>query len=749
MDKLAGLFTQISDLKKKLKKHDPSKNPKLYKETLDALEAAEKRYEEQKKRKADREKAKTEAAVQPTEVVKESAPEPTEEVVKESTVEKFAIDSKVEPIRGAAGSWGLVMREAGVNGDPLCYVKWMEGSLAQRDGYGGYYPSDLKLKAEVSTEAKDPTAYVPREQVYNLEADLKSKHEQMIKDLEEEHKTALEKGEAAWAFRLEEKLKELRKAYEERFPSKTAENGTGGTDKLKVVDFTPNHDKDPQEKSTGYGGDRAMGWQTAPKGEESSLPLESSLKKADLNTLKINVGSSFYNVTPLPKPSPDSFSYDIADSLGTKLFKIDAKQELNQEHIAQIIQTELANKKEAANKCAICGEEFGTWAEYDVHKKEKHGPKMAKLVSDLAFLKKGTLVSILSEDTNKKQVKFASLDNSLRGWAPSKKFSAFGDVEQKMIPHGDHQDEIFAEAGNEILVACPAGSTNISFRPVEAPPATPEALNPDVTASAAPRPPETKEKCKQCGVGLDRDEAVKGLCEDCEYLAKEGSLNIEARVVKRDDGWHVLSEKGKNLGGPYKSKEQAQKRLRQVEYFKHKGSLQSLSKKEADQDPILDLQNQVQLFKDRMNAVTERLSQPPTKTADVETKEDLSKVDMKDLTEGILHMIDMLETKAEGSEEAHALLEELENKVWDVELKLGMHPDIPEHEKAEPEHKEIVEEVKQEEPTEKESNLEIAADSVNTPPSQIPPAGFKYAWDPKNNQWILVQIEGATGGGGY
>ena len=36
-------------------------------------------------------------------------------------------------------------------------------------------------------------------------------------------------------------------------------------------------------------------------------------------------------------------------------------------------------------------------------------------------------------------------------------------------------------------------------------------------------------------------------------------------------GYKVLSEKGKNLGGPYKSKAQAQKRLRQVEYFKHKG----------------------------------------------------------------------------------------------------------------------------------------------------------------------------------
>jgi hypothetical protein len=47
---------------------------------------------------------------------------------------------------------------------------------------------------------------------------------------------------------------------------------------------------------------------------------------------------------------------------------------------------------------------------------------------------------------------------------------------------------------------------------------------------------------------------------------------IEAVIQKRKAGYHVLSEKGKNLGGPYKSREQAAKRLQQVEYFKHKGA---------------------------------------------------------------------------------------------------------------------------------------------------------------------------------
>ena len=40
-------------------------------------------------------------------------------------------------------------------------------------------------------------------------------------------------------------------------------------------------------------------------------------------------------------------------------------------------------------------------------------------------------------------------------------------------------------------------------------------------------------------------------------------------IKKVKTGYKVLSEKGKNLGGPYKSRKEAAKRLREVEYFKH------------------------------------------------------------------------------------------------------------------------------------------------------------------------------------
>jgi len=41
-------------------------------------------------------------------------------------------------------------------------------------------------------------------------------------------------------------------------------------------------------------------------------------------------------------------------------------------------------------------------------------------------------------------------------------------------------------------------------------------------------------------------------------------------IKKVKEGYQVLSTKGKNLGGPYRTLEEAKKRLRQVEFFKHR-----------------------------------------------------------------------------------------------------------------------------------------------------------------------------------
>lgn len=51
-------------------------------------------------------------------------------------------------------------------------------------------------------------------------------------------------------------------------------------------------------------------------------------------------------------------------------------------------------------------------------------------------------------------------------------------------------------------------------------------------------------------------------------------------IVKSSKGYHVKSENGsKNLGGPYKTRAQAVKRLQQVEYFKHQEHSRKAMKK--------------------------------------------------------------------------------------------------------------------------------------------------------------------------
>ena len=50
-------------------------------------------------------------------------------------------------------------------------------------------------------------------------------------------------------------------------------------------------------------------------------------------------------------------------------------------------------------------------------------------------------------------------------------------------------------------------------------------------------------------------------------------------IVKSGKGYHVKSEHGKNLGGPYKTRAEAAKRLQQVEYFKHQEHMRKVVKK--------------------------------------------------------------------------------------------------------------------------------------------------------------------------
>jgi hypothetical protein len=61
--------------------------------------------------------------------------------------------------------------------------------------------------------------------------------------------------------------------------------------------------------------------------------------------------------------------------------------------------------------------------------------------------------------------------------------------------------------------------------------------------------------------------SIKSLCVK---EAVQNHSEVHTMIKKVSGGYKVLSEKGKSLGGPYKTRAEAEKRLKQVEYFKHR-----------------------------------------------------------------------------------------------------------------------------------------------------------------------------------
>jgi hypothetical protein len=111
-------------------------------------------------------------------------------------------------------------------------------------------------------------------------------------------------------------------------------------------------------------------------------------------------------------------------------------------------------------------------------------------------------------------------------------------------------------------------------------------------------------------------------------------------------------------------------------------------------DPYQTLTTHITDMRSRMSEVQERIQNvPAVKTAG----EDNSKLDLPGLFADLTQGIDLLETKLGGDENSdptvHKMIEELENKLWKLEEECGLTPELSEHEKAEPEHKEIVEEI--------------------------------------------------------
>ena len=74
---------------------------------------------------------------------------------------------------------------------------------------------------------------------------------------------------------------------------------------------------------------------------------------------------------------------------------------------------------------------------------------------------------------------------------------------------------------------------------------------------------------------------ISDVLQNKDKILTNASLTLISRLVQREDGWHVLSESGKHLGGPY-SKKKAEERLRQIEMFKHMKASSRWEGKEFD-----------------------------------------------------------------------------------------------------------------------------------------------------------------------
>lgn len=84
---------------------------------------------------------------------------------------------------------------------------------------------------------------------------------------------------------------------------------------------------------------------------------------------------------------------------------------------------------------------------------------------------------------------------------------------------------------------------------------------------------QAKELAKQPG-GTKKRLEIKQKIEEIKRLFP--NLNKQATIKHENGVYNVYSESGKCLGKGYKTKEEAQKRLKQVEYFKHKKSFRDV-----------------------------------------------------------------------------------------------------------------------------------------------------------------------------
>jgi len=560
LERFAGLRSQITLLKEKLKKHNPTKNPKVYKEILDALEAAEKRYSAEKAKRLEKQKAKEEVAKEAApkvedgtvsmpkkefvdeheklvkelepmveehkeqgaelKEVKESAAHtchwcggvefPTQQAYqnhvkemhpgkqpilppekppvneykpmdyqhkkdivkdvehklgpaiiseKEDSAELHKtglhIDDIVEPVRGTKGSVGIVLREPNVNGDPLVYIKWIEGPKLQ-DEIGGYYPSDVRrIEAPVEEKVAEGNPPPPDTSVIpetdhcakcadhqSKEADLKSNYDALLKDLKDEREAHYNQGNHPWVARLDQKIKELEEKIQEKFGNeKTSsaacdmckgpvcerckqchkcvqingsmkkECGAQNAEQLTILDHLPPRANKTMDEGGKDGVDEFQDLWAGPAGTEKE------------SSLKINVFNKQWSATPVSKEG--KLGYDISDESGKKVLHLSPLngKEMNAEHLKWAAEREITK-----------------------------GYKKATLTEDVAFMKKGSKVWVISNDG--KKIKFANLEAGIRGYVASSKIQLEA-LESQAVQFNGQSCKVLGQTATETLIDSP------------------------------------------------------------------------------------------------------------------------------------------------------------------------------------------------------------------------------------------------------------------------------------------------------
>ena len=84
-----------------------------------------------------------------------------------------------------------------------------------------------------------------------------------------------------------------------------------------------------------------------------------------------------------------------------------------------------------------------------------------------------------------------------------------------------------------------------------------------------------------------------------DAITKKSSLTKQADVVEKDGKFYVHSKTGKRLGGPYDTKEEANKRLGQIHYFKNRGKKAMWIK--SFNEEIIKYATLFEVFKDDLN----------------------------------------------------------------------------------------------------------------------------------------------------